>query len=113
MNLKEMATCMIEGKDLSPKICDESINCSTYIQNIYLHKSLKRKTPYDAWFGHKPNISHLRIFGSRAWTQIPSEKRKALQPQRKECIMVGYGDEKKCYNLFDTSIHKTFIEIIV
>ena len=73
--LKEMATCMIEAKDLIPKIWDESINCVAYIQIRYLHKSVDGKTPYEAWFGHKPNISHFRIFGSKAWATIPSEKR--------------------------------------
>ena len=88
--LKEMATCMIEAKDLSPKLWDEGINCVAYIQNRSLHKSVCGKTPYEAWFGHNPNISHFRIFGSRAWARIPSEKRKALHPKIKECIMVGY-----------------------
>ena len=82
--IKEMETCMIEAKDLSPKISDEAINYATYIQKISLHKSMDVKTPYEAWFGHKPNISHFRIFGSRAWARIPIEKRKELQPQRKE-----------------------------
>ena len=27
--------------------------------------------------------------------------------------MVGYGEEKKCYKLFDTSTLKTFVEISV
>ena len=65
--LKEMAICMIEDKDLSPNICVESINYVSYIYNRSLHKSVSGKTPYEAWFGHKPNISHFRIFGSRAW----------------------------------------------
>ena len=108
--LKEMATCMIEANNLSPKIWSEAINCAAYIHNRDLHKSVKSKTPYEAWFGHKPNISHFRIFGSRAWAQIPSEKRKKLQPQRKYCIMVGYVEDTKGYKLFDTSTHKTFIE---
>ena len=77
---KEMATCLIEARDLSPKLWDESINCDAYIQNRAFHKSVKGKTPYDEWFGHKPNVSHFIIFGSRAWARIPSEKRKALQP---------------------------------
>ena len=64
---KEMDTCMIEAKDLSPKLWDEAIKCAAYIQNRYLHKSVSGKTPYEAWFGHKPNISHFRIFGSRSW----------------------------------------------
>ena len=98
-----MATCMIEYKDLSPKLWDEAINYDSYIQNRSLHKLLDGKTPYEAWFGHKPNISHFRIFGSMAWARILPEKRKYLQTQRKECIMVGYGEYTKGQNLFDPS----------
>ena len=108
--LKEMATCMIEEKDLSPNIWDEAINCYEYIHKMDLHKSEKWKTPYETWFVHKPNVSHFRIFGSRAWARIPSKKRKELQPQSKECIMVGYGEETNGYNLFYPSTLKTFIE---
>ena len=70
--LKEMATCIIEAKDLIPKLWVESINCVAYIHNRSLQKSVSGKTPYEAWFGHKPNISHFRIFGSRAWDRILS-----------------------------------------
>ena len=94
-SFKEMATCMIEERDISPKLWDEAIKCSTHIQNREINKSIKVKTPYKAWFGHKPNVSNFRIFGTRAWARIPSEKRKALHPQSKECIMVGYGEETK------------------
>ena len=91
-----MATCMIDGKDLSPNIWDEAIKYNAYIQNISLHKLMNGETQYEAgdheaWFGHQPNISHFIIFGSRAWARIPLEKGKDLQPQSKECIMVGYG----------------------
>ena len=107
--LKEMETCMIEAKDLSPKLWDEAIKCVAYIQNLDLHKSLDGKTPYEAWFGHKPNISHFSIFGSRDWDRIPLEKKEALQPQIKECIMVGYGKDTKGYKFFDPSSKNTFI----
>ena len=36
--LKEMNTCMMEAKYLSPKIWDEAINCDEYVQNIFSHK---------------------------------------------------------------------------
>ena len=62
-SLKEMDTCMIEERDLSPKIWDEDINCAAHIQNREFHKSVKGKTPYEAGFGHKPNVSNFRIFG--------------------------------------------------
>ena len=78
-----MSIYMIEAKDLSPKLWDESINCVAYIQNKSLHKLVYGKTPYEDWFGHKPNISHFKIFGLRAWDRIPSQKRKASKPKIK------------------------------
>ena len=82
---------MIEAKDLNPKLWDEAINCASYVQNRS-HNSVDGKTPYEAWFGHKPNVSQFRCFGSKAWARIPPEKRKALKPQRKDSIMVGYAE---------------------
>ena len=108
--LKEMATCTLEDKYLSPKIWDEVINCSSYVQNIFPHKSLEDKTPFEAWSGHKPNVSHFRVFGSKAWARILPEKRKSLQAQSKESIMVGYVEYENGYKLFDPSSQKTFIE---
>ena len=50
------------------------------------------------------------VFGSKAWDRIPPEKRKSLQPQRKESIMVGYAECENGYNTFYPSSLKTFIE---
>jgi hypothetical protein len=55
-------------------------------------------------------VVHFRIFGSRAWARIPSEKRKALDPQRTECIFFGYPDGVKGYQLIDLSSDCLIIE---
>ena len=77
-SLKEMATCMMEAKTLPPKYWAEAIKYVAYIQNRVPHKQLDGMTPFKAWSGHKPDVTHFRIFGSRAWARIPIEKRKAL-----------------------------------
>ena len=110
MALKEMETYMMEAKDLNPNIWDQSINSTTYFQNISPQKYLYGKTPYEAWSGHKPNVFHFKVFGSKAWARIPPEKRKALKHQIKESIMVLYAEYAKGYKLFDPSSQKTFIE---
>ena len=69
---------MMEAKDLYPKIWDEAINCDAYFHNIFQHKALEENTLFEAWSGHKPNVSHLRVLGSKAWGRIHSEKRKDL-----------------------------------
>ena len=55
-------------------------------------------------------MTHFRIFGSKPWTRIPTEKRKALQPQRQECLFVGYSKYSKGYKLIKLSTNKSFIE---
>ena len=35
---KEMETCMMEAKDLNPKLWDEYIKCDAYVQNKSPHK---------------------------------------------------------------------------
>ena len=45
--------------------------------------------------GHKPNISNLRDFGSKAWVRIPTEKMKDFQPKSSERILLGYENDEK------------------
>ena len=56
---------------------------------------------HELYFGTKPNLQHLRVFGSIAYVHIPKKKRKKLEAKAKKCILVGYSDEQKgykCYN---------------
>jgi hypothetical protein len=93
-------------KIIAPKLWDEAIDCETYIQNRVPHKSLKGTTPFECWIGKKPKVSHFRIFGSRAWAHIPTDKRKDLEPQSVECIFVGYHEGVNEYIFLDSHTEK-------
>jgi transposase InsO family protein len=60
-SLKEMASCMLHAKSLPQRLWAEALNCATYIQNRSPHRSVKDKTPYEAWSGLKPEVTHFRI----------------------------------------------------
>ncbi|KAL5603949.1 hypothetical protein FOVSG1_006699 [Fusarium oxysporum f. sp. vasinfectum] len=47
-------------------------------------------TPYQAWYGDVPDLSHLRVLGSRGWALLPSSKRKKMQPKSIPCQLLGY-----------------------
>jgi hypothetical protein len=53
----------------------------------------------EAWTKIKLDVSHFRVFGSKAWAHIPDEKRKALQPKSEKCIFFGYSEDVKGYRL--------------
>ena len=66
---------MLEAKDLDANIWAEEINISAYNNNSVPHSSMKGKTPFEAYFGHKSDVSNINVFRSIAWAQIPLDKR--------------------------------------
>ena len=105
-----METCLLQTKNIPPSLWDEAINCASYIQNRVPHKSVIGATPLEALHGHKSNVSHLRVFGSKAWARIPMDKRKAFQAQSSKCILLGHANYAKAYKLMDLATKKCFIE---
>ena len=96
-----MASCMLHANSLPQRLWAEALNYAIYIKNICPHRSVKDKSPYEAWSGLKLEVTHFCIFGSRTWACIPFEKRKALDPQSTDFIFVGYLDGVKGYRLID------------
>ena len=93
--LREMATCMMEFKTLPPNFWAEAINYASYIHNRVPHNNIDGFTPFEAWSGNILDVSHFRIFASRAWARIPLDKRRALEPQIQECLFIGYFEYSK------------------
>ena len=74
--MKEMATFLLDARDIPPHIWDEAVNYAPYIHNRVPHKSVVGVTPFKALMGHNPNVSHMMVFGSKTWAIIPFDKRK-------------------------------------
>ena len=92
---------MLELKNFAAHLWDEAMHAIEYIQNRVPHSSMKGKTHFEAYFGHKLDVSNLRVFGSIAWARIPLDKRRDFQPQNIECLFIGYPNESKGFKLLD------------
>jgi len=64
---------------------------------------LSGRVPYEAWTGRKPDVSHLRIFGSLGWAHVPEEVHRGKLESRavKVCMLGWWTDETKGYRLED------------
>ena len=69
-------------------------------------------TPFEALHGNNSNVSHLRVFGSKAWARIPLEKMKAFQDKSSKCILLIYAEDGKEYKLMEVANRKCFFEWI-
>ncbi|KAA3474308.1 Integrase, catalytic core [Gossypium australe] len=69
-------------------------------------KALAHKTPFEAWFGFKPSLAHLKVFGCLSYAHTPTVKRDKLSKMAQPGILVGYSSVKKGYRILDPSTNK-------
>jgi len=70
---------------------------------------LQAVTPQEAWSGHKPSVTHLRVFGCVAYAKIPDARRTKLDDKSEKCIFVGYGERKMGYKLYNLITKKVIM----
>jgi hypothetical protein len=58
-----MARALLKQRRMSAVFWGEAVVMVVYILNRSPTKALNGRTPYEAWYGRKPMVSHLRVFG--------------------------------------------------
>lgn len=84
---------MLNAKTMPNIFWAEAVACIVYFLNHVSYKSVQDMAPQEAWSGHKPCISHLRVFGSVACSLVPNEIRRKLDYQLEKCAFVGYSEK--------------------
>lgn len=97
--IMDKARAMMFDAGVDKCLWSEAVMAATYVTNRSPTLELKSKTPFEMWFGRKPNISNLRIFGCDAYIHIPSKKRSKLDEHCDKMIMVGY--DLNGYRVYD------------
>ena len=97
----KMARSLIYAKDLPLKLWAEAVNTAVYILNRTINHQLGNITPYECWFGEKPSVQHLRIFGSLAWVFINRQARSKLDPKSLRAYFVRYSLTSRAYRFWN------------
>lgn len=105
----ERARCMIFDAKLDTKFWAEACSMAAYIINRTPRVLLGNRTPEEKWSGVKPDVSQLKIFGSKVMVHTPKEKRTKWQAKSKQMIFVGFDDNKKGFRCFDDATKKVIV----
>eukprot|EP00171_Calliarthron_tuberculosum_P002040 IDg2040t1 len=66
--LKDLVRAMMLHKNVPEDFWAEALVTAAYIRNRMTSRGLpSNSTPYSLWFKTIPDISHIRVFGSRCW----------------------------------------------
>ena len=97
---------MIKGKNLSNYFWEKAISIVVYLKKKIPTTYLDLKTPFEALYGFKTTIHHLRVFGCKAFAHIPKENKMKLDAKDIKCIFVGYCSKFRAYKNFNPSTNK-------
>ena len=80
--------------DLPLSFWGYALKTATFMLNRAPSKSIET-TPYELWFGNKPKMSFLKVWGCDAYVKkLQPDK---LEPKSEKCIFIGYPKEGKIF----------------
>jgi len=91
--ITEMVRPMLHRVGYPPELWGEAALTACYIPNRSPTSALVSGiTPFEAWHNYKPDVSHLRRWGCIAYSHVPTELRKKLDPKGTKGTLVGYDN---------------------
>ena len=101
LTLASMARAMLLDAQLSPWFWPFAIETAVHLKNRVPHSLLPpHKTPFEYWFNYKPNLSHLRLFGSPCTSRILSNSLSKFEARGESARFLGYAKNAKGYVLW-------------
>ena len=105
----QMMRCALYSSGLGPEYWSYALRMAVYVKNRLPHKSIKC-TPYEKLTGTKPNVSKLRVFGSRVCARIPgASKFPKLDQKNTNGIFLGYTATDNNIYFEDDTTNKVLI----
>ena len=84
-----MVRILLYSAGLHPKYWSAALLHAVYLLNRRVHSALGR-TPYEAWFKLRPNLRHLKVFGSRICSKKAGKRTSKLDKHHFNGIFIGY-----------------------
>jgi hypothetical protein len=103
--LVQMAKSMLFESELPQRFWGFAIEAACYIRNR-LPISPGQITPFEAFFGKRPNLKDLKVFGCLAYVLKPGELRLKLDPNSYPTAFIGYEESTRQYRLYDPARNK-------
>lgn len=98
LTLLEKARTMLIDANMPPSLWAEAIATANYLRNRSPTAG-STATPHERLHGTKPDLSHLRVFGCRAYAHVPAAHRTKLEPTAEPGHMIGYAANSAGYKI--------------
>lgn len=108
LTICSMARAMLIDADLRDFFWPFAVLAAVHIKQRIPHSSLPSGiTPFHLWFHRRPNLSHLRPFGTNCTTRVITSHLSKFQPRGETGRFLGYAKDAKGYFIWVTSPNST------
>jgi len=97
----EIARCLLKSMHEPSRLWGEAVRTVVYILNRSATKSLRGQTLFEAWFGRKPGVKHVRTFGCTAYAKKIGPGVNKLADRSVPGVFLGYEPGTKGYHVCD------------
>lgn len=96
--IKEKARTLLLGVNADCSLWNEAIQTAAYLHNV-TPVAGKSKTPFEEFYGHKPDLSRLRKWGCLAYVKREKHQTHPMGAQSVAGMFVGYDQQSKGYRV--------------
>jgi hypothetical protein len=88
---------------------DKFVLTACYLFNQTPVTSQDGHTPFECWTEKKPDLSHLREIGCRAFVSVQNRHNPKVYSHSMECVLISYSLDSKSYRCYHHESHKVFV----
>jgi hypothetical protein len=94
------ARSMLKAAGMLGRFWGEAVMTAIYLLNRSPTHSVDGNTSYQAWYGKKPMVHHLRVFGCVVYMKITRPHLTKLDDRGLKTVFIGYEPESNVYQLY-------------
>jgi hypothetical protein len=92
---------MLKAKRVPLRFWGEAVSTAVYVLNMSYTRTVDGQTPFEAWYGRKPDVEHLRTFGCIVYVKVTRPGLKKLEDRSIKTVFLGYEPGSKGYRLYE------------
>lgn len=105
----EMVGTILNSCQLNKDMWAEATNTSCYILNRISSSINKDTTPFELWFGRKPNLANICEFGKQVHVLDQSRKESKWSTKTLKAFVVGFTSRSNTYRCYVPSLNRVVI----
>jgi transposase InsO family protein len=104
-----MARSILRACGMLGHFWGEAVHTTVFLLNQAPTAALNGRTPNQAWYGKKPAVHFLKVFGCVAYIKRPRPHLSKLEDRGQKVVFIGYQGGWKVYRFYDLVTERVHI----